>query len=197
MRCRSANERLLQAHERTPGPNLPAVGVPGELQIHAQAGGLVNGDGLMGQQHHRARGIAPGQGASDVLGGTVLGKARRSVVGNTRQVESLGPVPDGDALVAQHLQAHAIELVHPRSGAGARVVLVVSGHEEDPVTGAQAGHRYQCGTQLLDGAVHQIADDGDDIGCEIIGGANDALDEFASEQTTHVHVAHLDDARSV
>jgi hypothetical protein len=43
------------------------MGVAGELQIDAKKGGLVDGDGLMGQQHDGARPITPGEGERNVL----------------------------------------------------------------------------------------------------------------------------------
>jgi len=69
--------------------------------------------------------------------------------------------------------------------------------KKDAVAGAQRGQRSQHGAQLLDGAIHQIADDGDHVGFEIVGGADHALDELLPEQPAHVHVAYLDDARAV
>jgi hypothetical protein len=74
---------------------------------------------------------------------------------------------------------------------------VVAGDEEDAVAGAKLRQRGKRGTQLLDGAIHQISDDGDHVGGKRIGGADHAFDELATEQPAHVHVAHLDDARAV
>jgi hypothetical protein len=54
------HEGLLQPNQRAPWPDLSAMGVAGELQIDAKKGGLVDGDGLMGQQHDGARPITPG-----------------------------------------------------------------------------------------------------------------------------------------
>ncbi len=65
------------------------------------------------------------------------------------------------------------------------------------MAGAQGGKRGQGRAQLLDRAIHQISDDGDEIRVEALGGMDDPFDERAPEKSPHVHVAKLDDARAV
>ena len=135
------HEGLLQPNQRAPWPDLSAMGVAGELQIDAKKGGLVDGDGLMGQQHDGARPITPGEGERNVLPRTVLGKPCGSVIGNARQIETRLLGTDGDLLIAQDTQAHPLHLSHPAPSASGRVILVITGDEEDVVAGPEVAER--------------------------------------------------------
>src|SRR6185503_17024097 len=128
---------LLDPHDVVPRPDLAAVGVPRELQIDAVqrcAPGLAR---LMREQHERARPIAAGERARQVL--AVPGIAVRDVVVDAGQLEARVAVADGDALVAQVARPEPRDLGDPR--VGARIVLVVAGDGEHAVPRAQLAER--------------------------------------------------------
>ena len=93
---------------------------------------------------------------------TVDEAVRRSVV-DAREIEAV-VAADANVLVAQHAHAELrAEVRDPR--VGARVVLVVARDEEDAVLGTQLRERARrARASVVDGAVDEIARDGDEIG---------------------------------
>ena len=85
------------------------MGVAGQLQVDAVAGGVVGLDRLVGQQHHRPRGIAVRQRLVEV--GTVAEQDPPVDVVHAGQVEPAGQL---HPLVAQrpHAQRSGTSSIH-------------------------------------------------------------------------------------
>ena len=100
--------------------------------------------------------------------------------------------PDEAMLVLEKGNAQPGDLLHPL--AGAPVVFVVPGDEEDAVRRAKPGQRLDRVAEIFDIAVDQVAGDRDRIGVQPVGPIDQRLDEAALDCRSDVNVAPLHDA---
>ena len=116
-------------------------------------------------------GSRAGERAVEVL--AALPDHAAAVVVDADQIEGQRALPDRDALVAQHAHAERRDRAHP--AVGARVVVVVAGHEVDAVAAAQAREGRDLVRQQLDLAVDEIAGHGDEVRRERVHARDELL----------------------
>src|SRR5690606_14329225 len=175
-------------------PELTSVRVPGQLQVDAVPDGLVNRLGLVGHEDQRAAWVTALDGSREVRPMSNV-EVRRLVVVDARQVKDLPGALDGDVLVAEDSEAELAQVLAPRWRA--RVVLMVSGHEERAVGRPEPGQRRDVSLEVFDATVHQIARDEHSIGREGVHARDDVFEERTPERLTDVQVRELDEAQSV
>ncbi len=188
------DERLLQAHQEIPRPELPAVRVPGELQLVACGFRERSGARLVGEQNlrrvlrrpfRRCARIALVRGIV-MVGGVVRDAGHRQ----RRPV-----VIQDDVLVDEHARAQALELADPR--VDARVVLVVAGDEIGPVPGLEPRERLGVVREVRHAAVDDIAGDRDHVGLQEIHPIDDRFDEIPLDGLPDMDVADLGDGEAL
>ncbi len=160
MRRQPSDDGLLEPHEEHEGEQLPAVRVPGELQVHPQPL----------RQERRAR-LVRQQQARHALGSPRERQVRTArvrrihppalVVRHARHDEPRLRALDDAVLVVQHGEPQPRHLGGPR-GAPV-VVLVVAGDVVDAERRAQPGQRRHLLAQRAHAAVHQISRHRDDV----------------------------------
>ncbi len=166
------------------GPHLPAVGVPGELKVHAVLGGPVDRARLVGHEDHRARGVAVAKGRFEVGAGLVRDVALLDdEVVDARQVE------------ARQLDARVREADHAELGhavvpfVGAHVVFGVPGHEVGPVACLESRERVGRVPDLVGLVAGEVADERDEVGLGPVDLVDDALAVAAAADRREVGVA--------
>jgi hypothetical protein len=169
----SLQHRLVQAHQVVERPHLPAVGVPGDLQVDAVRHGPGDLLRLVGQQQHRQVRVGAGQR------GRVVGVvARHAGAGRGPVVhpgdDQLGAVAGDDHVpVVQGLPAERGHVVDPALGAAE--VLVVAGHVHPGQPGLHVAERGGLLAALAHLAVGDVAGVRHDVGAERV----DHLDHAA------------------
>ena len=168
---------LGQVDESDEGPDLAAVGVPGEDEPDVVRGGLEGGLRLVGEEHDLAAGVAAVEGLGEIR--TVAGRhPRRLVVVHAGEIERIDAAADGDAFVPKHADAVTHHLRDPAIDAA--VVLVVPGDEVDAVGRPEVGEGRRLVSELVDGAVHEVAGDGDEVGSEVVDAADHVREPLVS-----------------
>ncbi len=170
------DERLLQAHQKIPRPELPAVRVPGELQLVARVCRRALGRRV---RIALVRGIV-------MVGG---------VVGHARHRQRRPVVIQDDVLVDEHPRAQALELTDPC--VDARVVLVVARDDVGPVPGLEPRERLGVVREVLHVAVDDIAGDRDHVGFQEIDPVDDRFDEIPVDGLPDMDVADLGDGETL
>ena len=144
----AGSERLLVPDKMHPWPELAAMGVAGQLQVETGSRGGGGAARLMGQQQtHPCSGGRTGH-CRGRIAAMVLVEMMGVVVGHAGNHHHVGVAIDRRAsravtgfmvqhlvFVHQHLDAQATQFINP--GMGARVVLMVAGHEKSPMCRCQ------------------------------------------------------------
>src|SRR5688572_12035362 len=105
-------DRLLQPHQVVERPDLPAVGVPRNLQADPGPFRFDHGTRLVREQHHLARLVPPRQRTFEIGAVAVAEVPPREIV-DARQVEAVLVVADADPFVAQHAHTELAQVRAP------------------------------------------------------------------------------------
>ena len=186
------DEGLLQAHGVLPGDELAAVSVTRQLQVAAGAAGRLYAARLVSEEDPHVGAVAACQGPGRVrlVAGDHLAGAE---VGGPGHGEPSAAAVDVAHLVDQDVEAEAPGLGGPLLHA--RVVLVVAGAGIDPEGGGEPAQGRRVRGELFDGAVGEIAGEGDQVRLQLLDPGDEALHEGALDRWAHVEIADLDDAQ--
>ena len=170
-------------------PHLPAVGVPGQLQVHPARGGLGHHNRLVCEQDRRPRGVDPGQGAVEV---------RR--VAAPSPAMSLTPTRS-NAAPPRRMAVFSLRsgCTPSRSSSLSHEAVSSTKYSWLPVTKNdpsrdQVPQRFRRRAEFLDGAVHQIAHDRHQVGLGRIDGLDDARGMRPARQRPEMDIGHHGDA---
>lgn len=97
--------------------------------------------------------------------------------------------------VLQRGQTELADVVDPLAGAGE--VLVVAGDEVRAEARAEQAQRFGGGAEVVDAAVDEVADDGDEVGLRAVDRVDDALGVGPAEDRSEVDVADDGDPEPV
>ena len=161
----TAHHGLLQRHEQVEGSHLPAVRMPGNLQVNAVRGGVVSNHRLMRHKHNGPSRVPITESPTQIGPIPEVGAAKIVDPGQVKPAK-LKP------LVAQRPNAKPSNLGNPLLIAG--VVLVIARDEVGTPPRLDIGKRGGEPPKLGDTAVDEIPDDADDVGVNGVDELNDA-----------------------
>src|SRR6185369_1656691 len=115
----------------------------------------------------------------------------RAEIRHARYDDAGALVLQHDVLVHQHAQPEPPDLGYPR--AHARVIFVISGDEEGAVARRQARQAFGVPREFHDGAVDEIAGDGDHVSVKIVDRIDDGAEMAPLDRRADVDIADLGD----
>src|SRR5258706_405339 len=189
----SRGERLLQAHEEVPRPELAAMGMSRELQLVAGLRCVARGAALVGEENFGGPLRRPARGGLRIAAMRGIEVMRRPVR-DAGDRERRAVVIEHHVLVDEDARAQAAQLADPCVGAG--VVLVVAGDDIRAVARFEPREGLRVVREVADRAVDEIAGDRDHVGAEPVHALDDLLDERPLDRRPHVQVADLRDGEA-
>lgn len=170
---------------------MPAVRVPGKLKIR-KGRVLRRAARLMRQKNPHAVGRAcQGFGEIRAFAAETLFRG----IGKARNDHGLAVHRHCRVRVAQHADAQALEHGQPFPRIG--IILVVAGHAENAVPGAQLGQGLKLGGQLRGAPVDHVAGQQDQIRLQGIGFGHHFLQPALFPQRAHVQIRKLRQGQAV
>ena len=158
-------------------PDLPAVGVAGDLQVDAVRDGVADLLGLVGQQQHRQVGVGAGQ-RGGVVGAVPGPPGRAAVTSSTPATTSRSP-PRSTTTCRLCSGSQPSSPMWSSQPCGLAVVLVVAGHVDPGQPGPDVAQRRGLLPALGDGAVGDVAGVADDVGVQPVDRLGDPADQRA------------------
>ena len=171
------------------------MGMPRELEMEPGRSRSESRTWLVREQQLEScigRGTRHGGGGVALVRSIVV---MRAVIGDSRYDDLRAFVLQHDVFVHEYAQSEPAKLGDPT--AHPRVVLVISGDKVSPVTCRQPCQGLCVPRQLLDGAVYQVAGDGNHVRLEIVHRIDNRVDVAALDRRPDVDVADLRDGEAV